>query len=136
MLFIFMFYFAILTPELFYESIMWDRIEATGPVMRSTFVICYILFAVGLCIKVFRQYEINYMHIFEIDERNRVRQYTIWRLAIVLLFVWTCAFCFNIMEISLEVKQNLQLNGDKIEVKQHIDWISLTLVVIFLIICM
>lgn len=88
------------------------RIEATGPVMRCTFIVSYILFAVGLCIRVFQQYEINYMHIFELDERLRVRQYSIWRMAIVLLFIWSGAFCFNIMEMSLEVKHN-QSNPDK-----------------------
>jgi hypothetical protein len=73
MMFIFLIWYAILSPGLFKKTLVWTGIEATGPVMRSTFIIIYILFAVGLVIKVFRQYDINYMHIFDLDERIRVR---------------------------------------------------------------
>jgi hypothetical protein len=50
--------------ELFESKEYWDSLAAATPVMRALFIVCYILFAVGLCISVFRKYEINYMHIF------------------------------------------------------------------------
>lgn len=129
MVFLFLFWYAILTPEVFKQSLVWTGIEATGPVMRCTFIVVYILFAVGLCIRVFRQYEINYMHIFELDERLRVRQYTLWKMSVVLLFVWSLALCFNVMEISLEV------NPKSSKTSEHSDWISIVLVIIILILC-
>ena len=61
---IFMIFFIHLEEEIFETDEFWTSLKATGPVMRSTFIICYILFAVGLCISVYRKYEINYMHIF------------------------------------------------------------------------
>ena len=97
LMFIFLIYNSLLTPGLFRKTLVWTGIEATGPVMRCTLIVCYTLFAVGLCISVFRTYEINYMHIFELDERIRVRQYTLWKMASILLFTWSIAFCFNVM---------------------------------------
>ena len=69
MLFLFLFYFALSTPEQFFDTRIWTRIEATGPVMRCTFFFTYMLFAVGLGISIFIKAEINYSHIFELDER-------------------------------------------------------------------
>ena len=98
---LFMLFFAYIEGEIFKQDRFWDSLKATSPVMRSTFIICYILFAVGLCISVYRKYEINYVSIFELDDRQRVGQYGIWRMAIILFFIWIMFFCFNIMEIIL-----------------------------------
>ena len=127
--FLFLIWYAILKPEYFKENLVWTGIEATGPVMRCTFIVVYTLFAVGLCISVFREREINYMHIFELDERVRVRQYSLWKMSAVLLFIWSLAFCFNVMEISLTSNSNSEPNT------KHSDWISIVLILIFLILC-
>ena len=60
-----MFFYAVkVNPEIYESDEFWNALAASNPIMRSMFVICYILFAVGLCIMVFRKNEINYMHIF------------------------------------------------------------------------
>lgn len=46
------------------KGIFWRAIQLTNPVMRFCFILCYILFASGCCITVFRKYQINYLHIF------------------------------------------------------------------------
>lgn len=96
---VFIGFFAILFGDVFATTLFWNSLKASNPIMRSTFILCYILFAVGLCISVYRVNEINYMHIFQLDDRHRVGQYGIWRMAIILLFIWTMGFCFNVMEI-------------------------------------
>lgn len=46
------------------ESFVWAAIEAQNTSMRLCFIVCYILFATGFCIQVFREFHINYLHIF------------------------------------------------------------------------
>lgn len=53
---------------------LFDGIRAANPIMRLTFIVCFLLFAVGVCISVFRRYEINYLHIFELDYNFKVQQ--------------------------------------------------------------
>lgn len=42
----------------------WLAIKASNPIFRFTFMIGYILFAIGVCIQVFRLWGINYIYIF------------------------------------------------------------------------
>ena len=46
---------------------IWDAIQASNPVYRFTFMLIVIMAASGMCISVFRDNAINYLHIFEID---------------------------------------------------------------------
>ena len=45
----------------------WNEIYAGTDSYYFTAVICFILFATGLCVQIFRRYNINYTFIFEID---------------------------------------------------------------------
>ena len=69
----------------------FDGVEAANPIFRLTFFICYILFATGLCIHVFRRFEVNYLHIFELDYNFKIQQNQLWRLTSILLFIWVAA---------------------------------------------
>ena len=62
--FVFMLFFVSLEHEIFDTKLFWESLKASAPIMRFTFMMCYALFAVGLCIAVYRHNEINYMHIF------------------------------------------------------------------------
>ena len=67
--FIMIFFAVKVDPKIYESDEFWDSVAASNPIMRFLFILCYILFGVGLCIYVFRKNEINYMHIFELDER-------------------------------------------------------------------
>jgi hypothetical protein len=67
--------------------------------MRLTFLLIYIIFASGLCIYVFRRHEINYIHIFDMDYKKKVSEYHLWTAAMILFFLWTIAFTFNLVQI-------------------------------------
>lgn len=43
---------------------LWTAVQHTNPIMRFCLMLCYILFATGFAISVFREYQINYLHIF------------------------------------------------------------------------
>ena len=45
----------------------WNEIYAGVDTYYFTAVICFILFATGFCIQMFRRFNINYTFIFEID---------------------------------------------------------------------
>ena len=75
------------------------------------------------------------MHIFELDDRFRVSQYVIWNMSLTLLFIWTCFYCFNILEIATRVKEDIDKTGSKHDVF-HMDWNSIIVFSIFLVLCM
>ena len=124
-------FFMIIENYLYSSSILWDGLAATNPVMRITFIISYILFATGIVIRVFRTHSINYLHIFELDYRHKITEFEFWVAGMTLLFIWTICFCLNILEISLEAKNDLVEEDPP----KHADWISLVLVVVFLFMC-
>lgn len=45
----------------------WTELYAGTDTYWFTLVICFILFATGFCIQIFRRFSINYTFIFEID---------------------------------------------------------------------
>ena len=61
---VFMAYLIHLEEDIFESKLFWNSLKASSPVMRFTFMMCYALFGVGVCIAVYRKNEINYMHIF------------------------------------------------------------------------
>jgi len=49
-----------------------ERIVASVQVLRFSFLVIYVLFAAGVNIKIFTAYKINYLYIFEIDQRHKM----------------------------------------------------------------
>lgn len=61
-------YFCIIEDPIAYESDQFrSAIKAFTPIKRVTFIIIFILMATGVIIRVFREQEINYLHIFELS---------------------------------------------------------------------
>lgn len=69
---VFMLFLYVLEGEIFETALFWDSLKASTPIMRFTFMMCYVLIGVGIAISVYRRNEINYMHIFQLDEKHRV----------------------------------------------------------------
>jgi len=82
---------------------------------------------------VFRRNEINYMHIFDLDERHRVGQNAIWGMSMILLFIWTMCYCINILEISKQIKDDM--TNKKPNKFEHHDWVSMLLATVFIVMC-
>ena len=84
--------------------------SALTPASRVLFVITYLLFAVGINIRVFKKMEINYIHIFNLSYEHKVSEWQLWKGAVILLFIWTMGFCMNFMEIVMQAnKQKLEV---------------------------
>ena len=75
-----------------------NEFETLQPLIRLFFVTAYIPFAAGLCILVFRTYDINYIHIMQIDYDNRMNHFQLWKIASILTFV-LLTFCFLASEV-------------------------------------
>ena len=50
----------------------WDEIASTMDIYTLTGTICFILFAAGFAVQVFRRYNINYTFIFEVDQTYKM----------------------------------------------------------------
>lgn len=57
----------------------------------------YIVFAAGLCVHVFKDKEINYYHIFEIDVQNKASQFQIWKIALIIFFIQNFVFSLTLI---------------------------------------
>ena len=101
------------------------------------FIITYMLFAVGFNISVFKKKEINYIHIFQLSYEHKVSEWQLWKGGVILLFIWTMGFSMNFMEIVLQAnkKENELLADGTYTPKKYVDWATLVVVVIFLILC-
>lgn len=120
---------------------IWDAIQASNPVYRFSFMLIVIMAASGMCISVFRDYEINYLHIFDIDYKYNLQQYQIWSLASIFAFFWCITFFMNIMYLILEhfcessdVKKKSTIHEDIKYLFEHDYW-SVILLLSFVLIC-
>ena len=105
-------------------------VRAFTPICRVEFMIIYIIAATGVVIRVFRFYEINYIHIFELSFEDKITEWQLWRVASVLFFVWTFSFNLNFLLV-LNSDPEISTESPAIEV----DWISLVTFVCLLLIC-
>jgi hypothetical protein len=55
-------------------------------------------------------------------------------MAMVLLFIWTVCYCFNILEISKLVKDDIVNKNGAGKFKNH-DWVSMLLASVFIVMC-
>ncbi len=49
--------------------------------------VTFLIFAAGFDIDVFTRYGINYIYIFELDPKEKITHFTLYRIAMLLLFV-------------------------------------------------
>jgi hypothetical protein len=92
----FTFIYALMEQEvIFREKQVIAAVAAFTPVMRVTFLMIYIVVASGIVIRVLRKKEINYLHIFEIGYQHRISEWQLWVAGSVMIFAWTCFYCFN-----------------------------------------
>lgn len=95
--------------------------------MRFCFILCYILFATGSCIYVFRKFEINYLHIFQLDYKYKIQQHQLWKSSIILFFIWAIGFTVNFIYLVKQSKDNKQEDISFV--------VPITLACFFLIVC-
>ena len=115
-------------------------VKAFTPVSRILFIVIYMIAATGLVIRVFRQNEINYVHIFELHYEHKLTEWQLWRVASAMLFFWTFSFNLNfvlLLNSGPEVVAELGVDKSQLEISYgiEVDWISLVTVLVFLIMC-
>ena len=81
----------------------WELLESGIEIYYFTLVLIVIIAATGYAVKVFREYEINYTFIFEIDEHYAMIHHQFYRLAIMFFFVWMFCLIWQILEIKLNI---------------------------------
>jgi hypothetical protein len=109
---------------------------------RFCATIIYILVSTGICINVYRKYEINYFHIFGLDYHHKIQEYKIWAIAATFAFLWAGVYYMNIIFLTLEaynIEEEELINKDH-TFKKHswitsYDWVGLTLLLSFFIMC-
>lgn len=60
------------------------------------FAFAFAFFAAGLCVKVWRAYDVNYIHIIGIDYDQRVNQFQLWKMASILFFIMISFMFFSL----------------------------------------
>lgn len=59
-----------------------------NPILRLFFSCAYLPFAAGICVHVWQKYEINYIHIMQIEYSNRLNQYLLWKIGSLIMFIF------------------------------------------------
>ena len=73
------------------------------------FIICLCFLFTGLVIKIFRDYKINYVYIFDIEQQNRMNQYSFYQM-----YLWWQGL--------LLVAFTLEILGEKGYITDHFNW--------------
>lgn len=59
-----------------------------GPFLRLLFSMVFISYASALLIYFWQRHEINYIHLMEINYKNRLNYFQLWKVASILFFVF------------------------------------------------
>ena len=85
---IFAIFFMLLPPEHEYNRDRdYDSMTNTVRIIRMTMILNFIIFGSAFCIKVFLEYRINYLYIFELDPHRKVTHHQLFRVGLILLFI-------------------------------------------------
>lgn len=74
-LFMLVSFLVVMVDETDYEREILDDFYSFGSLFRQLFVLAYLTFASGVCIMVWKSYEINYIHIMQIKYKDRMNHY-------------------------------------------------------------
>lgn len=85
-------------PVLFRDQITQTTIKAFTPVVRLLFFLIYTMYMIGVVIRVFREKEINFLHIFEVSYDKRIYEWEFWKIGSVFLFFWSSFFSINFFQ--------------------------------------
>lgn len=94
--------FFLFTPPSDDNTVENDYIRHSTSVIRLAFFFIYVIFACGYCTKIFVQYDINYLYIFELDPQSKMTHHQLYKVGFILLFVWSACFSLSLMEVRLE----------------------------------
>ena len=61
----------------------------------------YILFGAGFVIQVFVSYNINYLYIFELDPKEKLTHWQLYKTAMVLTAVFSACFACTMVQVKL-----------------------------------
>lgn len=86
-----------LDSSIFADELLMLGIKAFSPLFRVSFIIIYIILATGVVIRVYREKEINYLHIFEISYEYKIYEWEFWKTGSLLLFAWTFCYAINFL---------------------------------------
>ena len=75
------------------------KIKPVTVLFRLNMILAYILFATGFAIKVFNNYNINYLYIFECDPNAKMTPYSLWKVSLILYFVGMTCYTFTLVQV-------------------------------------
>ena len=81
------------------EQSEWSMLTSSIEVYFFGFVITFILAATGVAVQVFKESNINYMFIFEIDQHYRLVHHQFYRLAMIFGCFWFTCLVWQILQI-------------------------------------
>lgn len=82
-----------------------SELVATQQILRFSFVVIFILVAAGVATKIFNSYKINYLFIFEIDQKSKMNADQLFKVSAVLGFAWTLCFTMTVVEEKLSASE-------------------------------
>lgn len=78
------------------------EIRTLLPIFRLIFLLIYFVLASGIAVHIFESYGINYLYVLDIDPKNKMSHYTIYRVSMLLLFIFAFTLACTMMAIRFE----------------------------------
>jgi hypothetical protein len=104
----------------------WDMLFSSMDTYYFTSVICFIMFATGFAVQIFRRYNVNYAFIFEVDQNYKLIHHQLYRIALIFTFFWFLCLTWQIAMIKLTTEFK----------DSHTQYFSIILLVIFFSMCL
>ena len=91
-----------------------------------TSVLCFIMFATGFAVQIFRRHNVNYTFIFEIDQNYKMIHHQLYKIALIFTFLWFFCLTWQIAMIKLTAEF----------ANSNVQYFSIILFVLFFCICL
>lgn len=81
------------------QEFYWDEMFELGPFLRLLFSVVFLTYAGAILVNFWQKREINYIHLLQIDYKNRLNSYEILRIASLLGFFFLLIVYLAIQEL-------------------------------------
>jgi len=81
------------------QELYMGELFELGPFHRLLFTIVFLAFATAINIKFWQNHGINYIHLMQIEYKDRLNGYQLWKVASILLFFFLFLVYESIQEM-------------------------------------
>lgn len=100
-LFMISIFLTVIVGQLDDTSYFIDEFYSLDSLFRLLFALSFLTFASGICIMVWKQHDINYIHLMQVEYKDRMNHFQLWKISTITFFIFTSFVVVSLEEMAV-----------------------------------